>query len=164
VNTQLEKSKLFPNLNIGYSNQSIQGVGANNVEYSRSTRFNAVQFGIGLPLFFGSQKALIDASKTLELISENKYKIGFQTMNTAYQIAIKQYQTHLQTVKYFEEIGLQNAFLITQTANKQFANGEINYLEWSVLINNAVGIQSDYIEAVRDLNQTILLIEYLSLN
>ena len=73
VNTQLERSKLLPNLNVGYSNQSIQGNGNDNKFYASSFRFQSIQFGVGVPLFFGSQKAKINSSKTLELITENKY-------------------------------------------------------------------------------------------
>ncbi len=162
VNTQLEKSKLFPNLNLGYSNTSITGVGPDNVYYPKSYRFNSVQFGIGLPLYFGSQKEKINSSKTLQLISENNYQIGFQSLKTEYQTAYKNYQTQLQSVKYFEETALQNANTITKTATQQFTNGDINYLEWTMLINNAVSIQSNYTDAVKDLNQTIIQLNFLT--
>ena len=162
INTQLEKSRLLPNLSIGYSNQSIIGTGPDNIYYQKSYRFNSVQFGIGVPLFFGSQKAKINSSKTLELISENNYQLGFQTLKTEYETAFKQYQTQLQTVKYFEETALQNANTITKTANQQFTNGDINYLEWTMLINNAVSIQSNYTDAVKELNKTIIQLNYIT--
>jgi cobalt-zinc-cadmium resistance protein CzcA len=162
VNTQLQKSKLLPDLHIGYFNQSIQGTGADNLFYNTSTRFNSVQFGLGLPLFFGSQKAKINSSKTLELINENNYQIGLQSLNTEYQIAFKQYETQLQRVKYFEETALQNANTITKTSNQQFTNGSINYLEWTTLINNAVSIQSNYTDAIKDLNLSIIQLNYLT--
>ena len=162
VNTLLEKSKLLPNLNIGYYTMSMKGTGADNFSYNSSTRFNSVQFGLGLPLFFGSQKAKINSSKTLELISENNYQIGLQILNMEYQSAFKQYQTQLQTVKYFEENALPNAKTITKTANQQFTNGNINYLEWTMLINNAVSIQSNYSDAIKNLNQSIIQLHYLT--
>ena len=160
INTQLEKSKLLPNLNFGYSNQSIQGLGPDNVLYIKANRFNSVQFGVGVPLFFGSQKAKINSSKILELISENNFEIGLQSLRTEYQTTFKKYQTQSETVKYFEQTALQNASTITKTANQQFANGDINYLEWTMLINNAISIQSNYTDAVNDLNQTIIRLNY----
>jgi cobalt-zinc-cadmium resistance protein CzcA len=117
---------------------------------------------LGLPLFFGSQKAKINSSKTLELINENNYQIGLQSLNTEYQIAFKQYETQLQRVKYFEETALQNANTITKTSNQQFTNGSINYLEWTTLINNAVSIQSNYTDAIKDLNLSIIQLNYLT--
>jgi cobalt-zinc-cadmium resistance protein CzcA len=162
VNTQLQKSKLFPELHIGYYNQSIQGTGADNLLYTKSTRFSSVQFGVGVPLFFGSQKGKINSSKMLELISANNYQIGLQAMKTVYETAFMNYQTQLQTVKYFEDTALQNAKTITKTANQQFANGDINYLEWTMLINNAVSIQSNYADAVKELNHSIIQLNFLT--
>jgi len=88
--------------------------------------------------------------------------LGLQTLKTEYQATFKQYQTQLQTVKYFEDTALQNANTITKTANDQFTNGDINYLEWTMLINNAVSIQSNYADAVKELNQTIIQLNFLT--
>ena len=162
VNTQLQKSKLFPDLHITYSNTSIQGQGADNKFYSKSTRFSSVQFGVGVPLFFGSQSAKIKSAKISELISENNFQIGLQTIKAENEMAFKKYQTQTETVNYFEQTALQNANTITKTANEQFANGDINYLEWTMLINNAISIQSNYTDAVNDLNQTIIQLNYLT--
>ena len=162
VNTQLQKQKLLPELNLGYSNQSIQGTGPDNVLYAKSYRFNSIQFGIGVPLFFGSQKGKIGSAKIQQQISENNYQLGLQSLKTEYETAFKNYQTQLQTVKYFEDTALQNANTITKTANEQFINGDINYLEWTMLINNAVSIQSNYTDAVNSLNQTIIQLNFLT--
>lgn len=162
ANKQLEKSKLLPNLNFAYNNTSITGTGPDNIYYPKSYRFNSVQLGLGIPLFFGAQKAKINSSKTLELISENNYQIGLQTLNMEYQTAFKQYKSQLSTVKYFEETALKNANTIIKTANLQFINGDINYLEWTMLINNAVGIQSNYADIVKALNQEIIQLNYLT--
>ncbi len=140
---------------------SIQGNGADNVFYTKSDRFNSFQFGMGIPLFFGSQKAKISSAKTLELISENNYQLGLKNLKTEYQSAFLKYQAHLKTVNYFEETGLPNAKIITKTANQQFANGDINYLEWTMLVNNATTIQSSYADALNELNQTIIHLNYL---
>ncbi|OFY84141.1 MAG: acriflavine resistance protein B [Bacteroidetes bacterium RIFCSPLOWO2_12_FULL_35_15] len=162
VKKQLEKSKLLPELNFGYNNQSIQGTGANDVVYPKAYRFSSIQFGIGVPLFFFSQRGKINSAKVHQLISENNYQLGLQTLKTEYQSAFKQYQTQLQTVKYFEDTALQNASIITKTANQQFINGDINYLEWTMLINNVVSIKSNYADAVKNLNQSINHLNYLT--
>ncbi|RYD70679.1 MAG: TolC family protein, partial [Sphingobacteriales bacterium] len=152
ANTNLERSKLLPDITIGYNNQSIQGTGANDVFYPKSSRFSSVELGIGVPIFFGPQRARINASRTLELIGESNYRIGLQTLRFNYQSAIRQYQLQLKNVQYFEETALKNAEIITKTANQQFANGDINFLEWTMLINNAITIRSSYADAVRELN------------
>ena len=162
ANTKLQKSKLLPDLRFGLSNTTIQGYGADNGFYTKSTRFNSVQFGIGVPLFFGSQSAKIKSARLEELISRNNNQLGLEALNIEYQTAFKNYKTQLQTATYFEETALPNAKLITKVANEQFANGDINYLEWTILINNTAAIQSSYAEAVKELNQTIIQLDYLN--
>jgi heavy metal efflux system protein len=162
LSTKLERSKLYPDLHIGYSNMSNQGTGADNVLYNSSTRFSSVQFGLGLPLFFWSQKAKINSSKLQELMSENKYQIELQNFKSEYQSSFKQYQENFNAVKYYEEIALKNANVLVDAANLQFTNGDINYLEWAMLINNSTTIQSNYLDAVKDLNNSIIQLNYLT--
>lgn len=162
INTQLQKSKLLPDLQLAYNNMSQQGMGADDMYYTKSERFSSVQFGIGIPLFFGAQKANIEAAKSLELISENNFQLGQQSLKSEYESAFKKYEIQLATVKYFEETALRNADIITETATKQFENGDINYLEWTMLINNAISIQSNYLDAVNDLNQSVIQLNYLT--
>ncbi|MBI4930534.1 MAG: CusA/CzcA family heavy metal efflux RND transporter [Bacteroidetes bacterium] len=159
---KLEKSKLLPNLFATYNNMSIQGNGADNIFYTSSNRFQSFQVGIGIPLFFGSQKSGIGAMKIYWQISQNNYLLGMQTMKTEYQQAVLEYNKNLQTVNYYESTANKNADVIIKTANLQFQNGDINYLEWVMLTNNAIAIQSEYLDAVKNLNQSIIKINSLT--
>jgi cobalt-zinc-cadmium resistance protein CzcA len=162
VNTALQKVKLLPTLTLGYSNQSIQGNGADNVFYDRSTRFNAIEFGIGIPIFFGAQKALIDAGKTQELIAQNNYDIGVNNFKTDWQQNFKQYTQYSKTLEYYEKSALPNATLMLQTANARFENGDISYLEWVMLVNNVLTVKSAYIDALQKFNLSIITLNYLN--
>ena len=42
----------------------------------------------------------------------------------------------------------------------QFRNGSINYLEWVQLINHSMVTQSDYIEAIKNLNDATIQLHY----
>jgi cobalt-zinc-cadmium resistance protein CzcA len=68
---------------------------------------------------------------------------------------------HEETIAYFESKALKNVDLVTKAANDKFINGDINYLEWVMLINQNTEIQSNYIETVRKFNETILKLENL---
>jgi len=157
----LEKSKLMPELNFGYSNMSIRGTGADNIVYDASQRFSSAQIGLGIPLFFGSQKARIKASKTNVLIAETAYSQKMLEMQTQLKAAFFQYRNNLEVVNNYEKVQLQNAKTITETSNKQLQNGEINYMDWIILNNQSVIIQSNYIDALKTLNENIILINYL---
>jgi hypothetical protein len=44
-------------------------------------------------------------------------------------------EKHEETIAYFESKALKNVDLVTKAANDKFINGDINYLEWVMLIN-----------------------------
>jgi cobalt-zinc-cadmium resistance protein CzcA len=161
INQKLEKSRLMPDLNFGYYNMTMKGTGSDNVTYNLNTRFQSLQFGVGIPLFFGAQKAKINSSKINQTISENNYLQEMNLLQSQFNAAIRQYQSNLATVNYFENTALKNASLISETANKQFNNGELNYLEWVMLTNQAISIRSNYLDAVKNLNETTIQINYL---
>ncbi len=160
--TRLEKAKLLPDLNVAYYNSSIKGTGADNVYYNASSRFSSAQIGIGIPLFNSAQKAKINAAGLNETIADNAIQQQLKTLKSSLQIAESQYESSKETVRYFEQEALPNATVILQTADKQFANGEINYLEWVMLVNQSATIQNNYLDAVKVLNESVLTIEYLT--
>ncbi len=158
---KLEQAKLLPDISILYSNMSMKGVGSDNKYYTTATRFQSIQFGIGVPLFYGAQKSKIAAAKFNLSISENSYRQGFQTMLTAYNSTMRQYSKYLQTVSYYENTAINNANTISKIANIQYTDGEINYLEWVLLTNQAITIQNEYIDALKNLNENIIQLNYL---
>ena len=77
--------------------------------------------------------------------------------------AFDSYQKYAQAVAYYENTALPNADKIARTANNQFLGGDINYLEWVLLMNQAITVRSEYIDALRNLNNTtIQLKNYLN--
>lgn len=162
--TQLEKSKYLPDLTIGYFNNSFKGMGPDNNYYDRSDRFSSIQAGLAIPLFTGSQSAKIQASKVGESIAENQHEIQLQILQTQYKQLLTNYKSNTAILQYYEDSGLKNAVLIKQTANRQFSNGEINFLDFVMVINQAIDIQSNYLEAVRALNQNSIELNFITSN
>ncbi|MFA6059173.1 MAG: CusA/CzcA family heavy metal efflux RND transporter [Taibaiella sp.] len=152
---QVEHSKLLPDVTIGYNVMSMKGTGANNEVYNGAPQFQSVQVGLGIPIFMGGQRAKINAARINQTIAGNEYEIGLKNFEMVYRSEIAQYQKYEKAVQYFETTALKNAETITMTADQQFVNGAINYLEWVLLVNQAISIQSDYIEALRNRNNAI---------
>lgn len=153
--TRLERSRLLPDLAIGYNLMSMKGTGADNLTYNAVPRFHSFQVGLGLPVFSGWMQARIRAARANELIAANEYEVQRQSLQVAYQTALAQYEKYAEAVRYYENTALKNADLITTTATRQYNGGDINYLEWVLLINQAVTIRSEYIEAVRQMNHSV---------
>jgi heavy metal efflux system protein len=161
VSTNVERSKLSPNLNLGYGLMSIKGTGANDKIYDATPRFQSAQIGLGIPIFNGAQKARINAAKVNEQIATGEYDIGLQKLESSYKTRLMEYEKFEKAVAYYESTALRNAELIVSTANKQFINGDINYLDWVILVNQSVAIRSNYIEALRNLNESAVEINFI---
>lgn len=153
--TRAEQAKLLPDITVGYNVMGMRGTGADNTSYDSRLRFQSVYLGLGIPLFFGGQKAKINASKLQETIAQNEYEVNKQLIENGYLSAIESYKKYEQAIHYFEETALGNAQLMKTTADQHYQNGNINYLEWGLLINQSISIQSDYIDALRNRNIAI---------
>ena len=162
--TEVEKSRLLPDLQLAYNLNSFKGTGADDKIYNATPQFHSVMLGVGIPIFSGGQKARIEASKMAENIAEN------DRINTEFSLNIKAtqlrqiYQTNLEIVNRYEVSELKNAEIITETAQKQFSNGEINYLEFVMLINQTLALKSNYTDALLKLNESAIELQYLTLN
>jgi cobalt-zinc-cadmium resistance protein CzcA len=155
-----ERSKYLPELQVGYQNMSITGVGSDEVYYARSARFQAIQLGVGVPLFFGSNQARSKALAFELKASELDYQYAKRMLNRQ----MSDYQAQMKSLQslcvYYEKEALPMAVLAQDAAWKQFKQGNINFMEWMLLHQQNMQTQINYLEAVQQLNQ--LYIHYKS--
>ncbi len=156
---QTEKSKKLPDFTIGYNNQSLIGsqiVGGQEIKYSGGRRFSYISAGIGIPLFFKAQSARADAAKLdWEKIRKQADETEMQ-LQTGLATTFDQVEKYKESVRYYTEEGLQNASLIIATADIQFQNGEIDYLQWVLLIDQAISIKNEHLNALDSYNQAVV--------
>ena len=157
-----EKSKLLPTFNIGYNNSSMYGTGADDKFYEKSARFHSGVIGVGIPLFNGAQKSLIEGQKINQLIAENNYEIGSKNLKNQYEMLFGAFEKLKSETDYYQSKGLKNAETIMKTANRLYDEGEINYLEWSILINQSLEIQNKLIDTQKMLNEKIIQLNNLT--
>jgi len=164
ANYKLNRAQFLPSISMAYNNMSMFGSGSDNKSYTYSSRFQSGQFGLGIPLFYGAQRARVKSAGIQQQIAENALAAGtFKFQNELSQLAA-QLQSFTTTANYFEQSGLKNANLIMKTASLQFQNGDINYLDWALLNNQAISIENDYLEAIHNLNAVVIQINYLNNN
>jgi heavy metal efflux system protein len=159
---QIEKSNMLPALHLGYSNMSIKGIGADDVNYGTSKRFQSLQAGFGIPLFFGAQHAKINAEKLQLLISENNYNSSNLALQNQYKKAMQQYELCLQKLEYFEKEANRLGDEMLNTTLQQYQSGNINYLEWALLHNQIISIKTAYLNAVKEYNFSVIEINFLN--
>jgi heavy metal efflux system protein len=154
---KLEKAKWVPGINLGYVSGTMYGFGADNNFYTHASRFNAGQVGLKIPVF-SKQGQNIKLAKINTLIVNSQSDAERSRIQNEIDALFKQFETQSQIMQDLEKIALPNAKIIFETAQKQFVNGEIDYLEWAILINQSISIQSDYQDALKKYNQLAIQI------
>lgn len=163
---KLEKSKLLPSLNVGYSSATIIGwqTTAQQTEqyFNKNNRFSSVTAGIGIPVFFGAQKARIKASNIM--IKENQLALDAvkQGLERDLETALKIYQRNKKVVQSYQKAILPNGIAMMNTATSKLNAGEIGYLDWVILINQTIASRTDYINTVQQLNEAAFEIENIT--
>ncbi|MCC8407943.1 CusA/CzcA family heavy metal efflux RND transporter [Mucilaginibacter sp. UR6-1] len=156
---KMEKARLLPEFFVGYNNQSITGsqiVQGRETYFGTGRRFNYVSAGISVPLFFGAQSAKASAAKVEWQILQKHTQLAQLQLKTEQENVAKQVAKYAAGLNYFEATGLKNADTIITTADKQFVGGEINYLQWVILIDQAINIKSEYLDALNNYNQAVI--------
>jgi cobalt-zinc-cadmium resistance protein CzcA len=164
ANYKLNRAQFLPSISMGYNNMTMFGSGSDNKSYTYSSRFQSGQFGLGIPLFYGAQRARVKSAGIQQQIAENALLAGTSKFQNELSQLAAQLQSFTTTANYFEQSGLKNANLIMKTASLQFQNGDINYLDWALLNNQAISIENDYLEAIHNLNAVVIQINYFNNN
>jgi cobalt-zinc-cadmium resistance protein CzcA len=164
--TNIEKARLSPEFTLGYSNQSIIGYqtkdGVVQDYYGAANRFNIYQLAVALPIFNKAVKARIKAAQAQEETARMEVAATSQYLTSQLQQLNEAYKKYAAQVQYYETNGLKQAALITRNARLGFEKGDVSYVEWTLQMNNAVNIELGYLQAVHNLNNAIIELEYLT--
>ena len=70
---------------------------------------------------------------------------------------------HNEAIQYYKLYGEKLANEILKVANLSYKNGEIDFFQYIVSLENATTIRVDYLDNVLQYNKTIYQIQYLTL-
>ena len=163
--TEIERSKLSPMINLGYSNLSIKGWqtsdGISQKYYSPQDRFGIYQLNIGIPIISGAIRSRIKASKINEEVALIEKELQISRLNTDLQKLNTSYNQMMKSKSYYEAEGLKIAADNMDQATLRLKAGDIPFSEWLLLINQSVQIKTSYLEIVHKLN--LLTADYIYL-
>ena len=161
-----ERAKLLPDFTIGYNNLSIIGAqtAANGQEtyFDSNKRLSYVTAGISIPLFFSSQSARAAAAKSDWQAAEKQRDLVALELKTAWRNAVTEMEKYTAALQYYEQDGLTNATTIIAAANRQLEAGEIDYLQWVLVTNQAITIKNEYLDMVNNYNQAFIILQELN--
>lgn len=150
---KVEKRKLLPDLQFSYFQ------GTNNGEEARN--YSGFQAGVAIPLWFGADKARIDASKTEMIIAQHELENYKTQLISKYQSLISEMRNYQEAINYYNSSGKALSQETISHAAMAFQNGEIDYLQYVQLIENAIDIELNYLENLLYYDKTVLEANYL---
>jgi cobalt-zinc-cadmium resistance protein CzcA len=163
--TALAKAKMKPDWLLGYNNQSLNGwqmlKDRSEVLYNMGNRFSSVSLGMSLPVFNKSQKQKVNAAKANEEVAAASTMATTIHLQSKLEKAWQEYEKYNKAVAYYQQNAIKQSDVIINTANLSYRNGQINYIEWGTLINQAINIKTQYLEALRQLNMAESELHYL---
>ena len=148
---KLEKSKWSPSFQFGAFNQSID----------KLTPFWGYSLGTSIPLIKTGHSARVNAAKLQSKIAQAEFDNFNLSLNTAYKLALQEYELNKDKLQYYNSEGLQVASLLMTVADKSYKAGDISYVEFIQSISKAYEIQSNYLQTVNNYNQSAINLNYL---
>jgi cobalt-zinc-cadmium resistance protein CzcA len=162
---KVERSRLLPDWNVGYFNQSLSGYQENDQRvsnyYGSSNRFQGVMVGVSIPLWARAQAARIKAADFGVKIAETQYDVLQRNIEGQYQQLVQEYFKYSNSLTYYEKNLLPQADLILTNAQKAYRSGEINYVEYMSSLNKALTARTDYLNLLNQYNQSVINIEFI---
>ncbi len=156
------RSKQLPEVTLGYNNQSFVGPDIRNGAdlLTRNDRFSSYLAGVNIPLFFKPYRSAVKSATFQQKAATYTLNAKKTEWMGQWQQAVSQYKQQLQSVNYYESLGLNQAAELLRTATLSFKSGGISYIEWVSFYNQSIQIQTDRLNVFMQLDQTINTIWY----
>lgn len=163
---ELERSRMLPDLKIGYFSQTMQGstqeVDGITRTFGLQDRFTGIQAGIALPLWGSPYIARSKAAKIKEQAAASDASYNSKYLLSNYQSLLLEYSKNNNSVHYYENQALPEANLIIQQSTQSYKAGAMDYLDYIQNLNRALSIKQNYLDVVNNYNQTIISIDFIT--
>lgn len=155
LNTKSEQQQLLPDIILGYF------YGTNF--YTDAQGYHGVEVGVGIPLFWGGQRAKIKASKFATHANELLLQNNLIILEAKYKSLQNELEKYRKIIEFYNHTGKQLSEEITRTAIKSYEAGDIDFYLFTDSMVNALSLILDYYEAVLEYNRVALEINYLTI-
>ncbi|MDX1349723.1 MAG: CusA/CzcA family heavy metal efflux RND transporter, partial [Putridiphycobacter sp.] len=150
---KLNKQNLLPDINVGVFQGANNGLTPN--------RYYGLQAGLAIPLFYGNDKAKIQASRTEVLIKQNEFDNHATLLIANYRSLVSEMKGYKQGIDYYQSFGADLFNQTLSTAKKSYQAGDIDYLQYVTLLDHANAIKLNYLQNSFFYNLTIIEANYI---
>ncbi len=162
---RVAKAEQLPDFSAGYFVQSLAGaqeVDGQIVNYNAVPRFQGVQLGISVPIFGAKGYKARTEAAAVQVLAHQKHSDYLQAqLHRQLRQSAAQFVFWKNNVAYHQNTALPNAKSIVQNASRGYQSGDIGYLEYAQALQTNLEIQRTYLEAINNLNQAVISIQFL---
>jgi cobalt-zinc-cadmium resistance protein CzcA len=148
-----EKQALLPDINAEVFNGTNQGEGAPN--------YAGFEFGLAIPLWFSHQKSKIKAAQTATTILNAERDNYIAILLQREQAILSDIRQLDKELLYYEADGKALAEETAFHAKVAFDNGDINFLQYSMLIDQSKKMSFQHLMALYEYNMSVLELNFL---
>ncbi|MDP1622202.1 MAG: CusA/CzcA family heavy metal efflux RND transporter [Bacteroidales bacterium] len=162
---KVEQSRMMPDFNIGYFTQTIQGVQDVNGTphtFGPANRFDGILAGIAIPLWFAPHASKIKAAGLKRQVAQVNAEYYANSLTGNYRALLDEFSKYSNSVDYYEKQAVPEADLIIDQATRSYKAGAMDYLDYILHLNRALGIRQSFLDALNGYNQTIISIEFIT--
>jgi len=162
---RLEQSRMMPDLSVGYFSQTILGTQETDGclrTFDAGSRFTGFQAGIAIPIWFGPAVSKSRAARMQEQVSQSNTDYFTGLIKSNYSSLLDEYRKYSASVNYYEQQAVPEANMIIEQSTQSYKAGALDYLEYVITLNRALGIKQNYLDALNSCNQTIINIDYIT--
>ena len=152
---KVEKNLLLPELTLGYFN------GTNR--YEGAEHYQGFEVGVGVPLFFGEQRARVKALQFAMQATANLQNLYIRTYENRISELKKGLAKYQEATDYYESTGRLLANELTRSSQKSYSAGEIDFFRLAQSLDRAIAIELGYLDNLNSYNQLVLDINYMTL-
>lgn len=153
LNKKVNKMKMLPDLELTYFMGRNNGISP--------TMYQGGQVGIAVPIFFGAQKSTIKASKSYEMMETLESENYTNQLMMRYESLLGTFKNHERAINNYLTQGKELVDAIYANATVSYETGEINYIEFSQMLDSAYELEKAYLDNLLERNLTALDINYL---
>lgn len=163
----LERARRLPEFSLGYFHQFvIKGFDPGKIgrSYFPGTRVGGFEVGMSIPLFNKANKSRVESERVGVSIAENELRTRTWELTNEYQRLYQQYLRNKQRYEFYRTNSISVANEQIRVSRFAFSKGEISYVELVENLTQAVETKLQYLQALQQLNESIITINYLKGN
>ncbi|MCQ0113026.1 CusA/CzcA family heavy metal efflux RND transporter [Zhouia amylolytica] len=150
----IEKQQFLPDIEVSLFQ------GTNSMAGAKTYR--GFQAGLTVPLWFFNQRSKIKAAKARRAMTDHQvqdYQVRLESRSEKLHADLEKYD---HVLSYYQGTGKKMGDQLTLSASKAYKSGEIDFLQYVQLLENARDIEIRRLESLFNYNKTVLELNYIT--